>query len=60
MKETINGKTYELISPNVCTGCNFFDGDEGCNLPDEAEIGCDVDTIYVEVKQAKEVMNETA
>ena len=46
MKETLNGKNYEIVTRNLCAGCHFFDGDEaGCQLPDGAEIGCDADTI---------------
>ena len=55
MREIMNGKTYELVTPDVCAGCHFFGGEDiGCQLPDEAEVGCGLDTIYVEVKEVDE------
>ena len=54
MRETIEGREYELVTPNVCAGCHFFSGEDiGCNLPDDAEIGCGPNDIYVEVKESE-------
>jgi hypothetical protein len=49
--KVINDRKYKILTRNVCTGCSFFGGDDvGCKLPNDIEIECGPESVYVEVE----------